>query len=147
MNALFVCVCQCVYHFFASRNWRALYNHPKVTSIFQASKLNKPRKKHLTPKNHGGFTWFYISPRFLNNGWRCWLGQDSGWLQLRWRCNDGCVEDVAQEVKPSYEQMDAVARHEVPVGGGKKTLPVLLFVFFGFVVVCWLFVVCCLLFF
>ena len=38
--------------------------------------------------------------------------QDSGWLQVRWRCNDGCVGDVAAEVKPSYEQMDAVARQE-----------------------------------
>lgn len=42
-----------------------------------------------------------------------WVDKDSGWLQVRWRCNDGCVGDVAAEVKPSYEQMDAVARHEV----------------------------------
>ncbi|CAK9016007.1 unnamed protein product [Durusdinium trenchii] len=38
---------------------------------------------------------------------------DGSWMKVRWRCNDGCVGDVAAEVKPSYEQMDAVARHEV----------------------------------
>jgi len=42
-----------------------------------------------------------------------WVDQDSGWLQVRWRCNDGCVGDVDTEAKPAYEQMDAVARGEV----------------------------------
>ena len=41
-----------------------------------------------------------------------WVDKDSGWLQVRWRCNDGCLGDVAEEVKPSYEQMDAIARKE-----------------------------------
>mmetsp|Transcript_74079 Transcript_74079/g.130967 ORF Transcript_74079/g.130967 Transcript_74079/m.130967 type:complete len:360 (+) Transcript_74079:53-1132(+) len=42
-----------------------------------------------------------------------WVDQNSGWLQVRWRCNDGCVGDVDMEARPAYEQMDAVARGEV----------------------------------
>lgn len=42
-----------------------------------------------------------------------WVNGESGWLQLRWRCNDGCVQDVDEEALAAYERMDAVARGEV----------------------------------
>mmetsp|Transcript_155 Transcript_155/g.588 ORF Transcript_155/g.588 Transcript_155/m.588 type:complete len:364 (+) Transcript_155:85-1176(+) len=42
-----------------------------------------------------------------------WLSRDSGWLQLRWRCNDGCLQGIAPEAKAAYERMDEVARGEV----------------------------------
>jgi alpha-ketoglutarate-dependent taurine dioxygenase len=42
-----------------------------------------------------------------------WVNQESGWLQLRWRCNDGCVQDIDHEAKFAYERMDAVARGAV----------------------------------
>uniref|UniRef100_A0A7S1QQG1 TauD/TfdA-like domain-containing protein n=1 Tax=Alexandrium catenella TaxID=2925 RepID=A0A7S1QQG1_ALECA len=42
-----------------------------------------------------------------------WVDQNSGWLQLRWRCQDGCVQDVHGEVARAYAQMDEVARGEV----------------------------------
>eukprot|EP00440_Ansanella_granifera_P006480 gb/GFBE01007026.1/.p1 GENE.gb/GFBE01007026.1/~~gb/GFBE01007026.1/.p1 ORF type:complete len:362 (+),score=85.45 gb/GFBE01007026.1/:1-1086(+) len=42
-----------------------------------------------------------------------WVDKNSGWLQVRWRCNDGCVQDINTEAKPGYENMDAVARGEV----------------------------------
>lgn len=42
-----------------------------------------------------------------------WVNQESGWLQLRWRCNDACVQDVNQEAESAYKRMDEVARGEV----------------------------------
>lgn len=42
-----------------------------------------------------------------------WVNPESGWLQLRWRCNDGCVQDIDQQAKSAYQRMDAVARGEV----------------------------------
>jgi len=42
-----------------------------------------------------------------------WVDKDSGWLQVRWRCNDGCVQSIDSAARPAYEQMDAVARHAI----------------------------------
>eukprot|EP00928_Gymnodinium_smaydae_P023235 TRINITY_DN19254_c0_g1_i1.p1 TRINITY_DN19254_c0_g1~~TRINITY_DN19254_c0_g1_i1.p1 ORF type:complete len:391 (+),score=85.01 TRINITY_DN19254_c0_g1_i1:73-1245(+) len=42
-----------------------------------------------------------------------WVNSESGWLQLRWRCNDGCVQDVSAEAESAYRRMDAVARSDV----------------------------------
>jgi alpha-ketoglutarate-dependent taurine dioxygenase len=42
-----------------------------------------------------------------------WINQESGWLQLRWRCNDGCVQDVHEDAKNVYQRMDSVARGKV----------------------------------
>lgn len=39
-----------------------------------------------------------------------WVNKESGWLQLRWRCNDGCVQDVDERAESAYQRMDAVAR-------------------------------------
>lgn len=42
-----------------------------------------------------------------------WVNRESGWLQLRWRCNDGCVQDVDVKAESAYQRMDAIARGEV----------------------------------
>lgn len=42
-----------------------------------------------------------------------WVDKESGFLQLRWRCNDGCVQDVHEKAESAYKRMDAVARGEV----------------------------------
>eukprot|EP00747_Dinoflagellata_sp_TGD_P029661 gnl/TRDRNA2_/TRDRNA2_134057_c0_seq1.p1 gnl/TRDRNA2_/TRDRNA2_134057_c0~~gnl/TRDRNA2_/TRDRNA2_134057_c0_seq1.p1 ORF type:complete len:340 (+),score=57.74 gnl/TRDRNA2_/TRDRNA2_134057_c0_seq1:121-1140(+) len=39
-----------------------------------------------------------------------WVNKESGWLQLRWRCNDGCVQDIDQQAESAYQRMDEVAR-------------------------------------
>ncbi|CAE7299539.1 hypothetical protein AK812_SmicGene15528 [Symbiodinium microadriaticum] len=70
--------------------------------------LMQPGMVSMGRRPAGDGSWMKVSsiPLF-------WVDKDSGWLQVRWRCNDGCLGDVAEEVKPSYEQMDAVARKEV----------------------------------
>jgi alpha-ketoglutarate-dependent taurine dioxygenase len=42
-----------------------------------------------------------------------WVDRESGFLQLRWRCNDGCVADVHEKAESAYERMDAVARKDI----------------------------------
>jgi len=42
-----------------------------------------------------------------------WVNRESGWLQLRWRCNDGCVADVDDSAKSAYERLDGVAKGDV----------------------------------
>merc|ERR1719446_189278 len=39
-----------------------------------------------------------------------WVDRASGYLQLRWRCNDGCVQDVNAKAESAYKRMDEVAR-------------------------------------
>ena len=73
--------------------------------------LMQPGMVSMGRRPAGDGSWMKVSsiPLF-------WVDKDSGWLQVRWRCNDGCLGDVAEEVKPSYEQMDAVARKEARRG-------------------------------
>jgi len=42
-----------------------------------------------------------------------WVDRESGFLQLRWRSNDGCVQDVHKKAESAYNRMDAVARGDV----------------------------------
>lgn len=69
--------------------------------------LMQPGMVSMGRRPAGDASWMKVSsiPMF-------WVDKDSGWLQVRWRCNDGCVSDVAAEAQISYAQMDAVARGE-----------------------------------
>jgi len=42
-----------------------------------------------------------------------WVNRESGWLQLRWRCNDDCVQDIDEAAESAYHRMDDVARGEI----------------------------------
>jgi alpha-ketoglutarate-dependent taurine dioxygenase len=42
-----------------------------------------------------------------------WVSPESGRVQLRWRCNDGCVKDIDVEARSAYHRMDAIARNEL----------------------------------
>lgn len=42
-----------------------------------------------------------------------WVNRESGWLQLRWRCNDDCVQNIEKEAEAAFHGMDAVARSQV----------------------------------
>lgn len=74
----------------------------------ELKKLMKPGMVSMGRRPAADASWMKVSsiPMF-------WVDEDSGWLQLRWRCNDGCVQDINGEVKPAYEQMDAIAKAEV----------------------------------
>ena len=81
--------------------------------------LMQPGMVSMGRRPAGDGSWMKVSsiPLF-------WVDKDSGWLQVRWRCNDGCLGDVAEEVKPSYEQMDAVARKEAHRGSLSIDCPI-----------------------
>eukprot|EP00931_Biecheleriopsis_adriatica_P059696 TRINITY_DN35770_c0_g1_i1.p1 TRINITY_DN35770_c0_g1~~TRINITY_DN35770_c0_g1_i1.p1 ORF type:complete len:369 (-),score=61.46 TRINITY_DN35770_c0_g1_i1:115-1221(-) len=110
-NPSMICTLQCIQAAPSGGGETVLISGAELVSALSNKELKalmKPGMVSMGRRPAGDGSWMKVSsiPMF-------WVDKDSGWLQVRWRCNDGCVQDIDVEAKPAYEQMDAVARGEV----------------------------------